>query len=63
MFLISDDLLVKSYNDNPFDEIFRRPYVIPCRPSFLWPYYHFILHCIPGYVIDTVVRLSGRKPM
>ena len=58
-----DYSLIASYHENPFDDIFRRPYMIHCRPAFLWPCVHFIIHLIPGYLMDSILRIRGKKPM
>ncbi len=35
LFFFVDPLVINSYTSKPFDEIFRRPYVIKCRPAYV----------------------------
>ena len=58
----SDYLTMKAYTTNPFDQIFRRPHVVQCRPMILWPCYQLFLHHIPGYLADLMLILMGKKP-
>ncbi|XP_065909692.1 fatty acyl-CoA reductase 1-like [Dysidea avara] len=55
-------ILTPYLTDNPFDQLFRRPYGSPSRPAFLYPIYHFFSHLIPAFVADLMLRLTGRKP-
>jgi len=56
-------LVISSYTDNPFDQIFRRPCVMKCRPASAWPWWNFFMHIIPGFLADVLLRLVGKKPM
>ena len=53
--------MVNSYTENPFDEIFRRPCVVKCRPFVLWPMWQFFLHYLPAYLTDCVLGVVGKK--
>ena len=28
-----------------------------------WPWWHFLMHIIPGFFVDVLLRLVGKKPM
>ena len=28
-----------------------------------WPWWHFLMHIIPGFLADILLRLVGKKPM
>ena len=63
MIVIVTDRIVTPYlTNNPFDQLFRRPYGSPSRPAFLYPIYHFFSHLIPAFTVDLVLRITGRKP-
>ena len=34
LLLFIDKYVVQSYMKNPFDQVFRRPWVIKCKPEF-----------------------------
>lgn len=46
----------------PLDKIFRRPWVCKARPAKLYPFWNFILHLVPGFVGDIILRLLQKKP-
>lgn len=56
-------MVINCYTLNPFDEVFRRPYLMKCRPVNAWRLWHTVLHLIPGYLADLLLRLQGKKPM
>lgn len=62
-YLRSCKLIAKSYNENPFDQIYRRPHIYFIDSVLIWPYLHFVMHCIPGYFVDILLKLSGHKPI
>ncbi len=53
--------MIESYTENPFDEIFRRPGVIKCRPFAMWPLWQFMLHYLPAYLMDGMLGAIGKK--
>ncbi len=61
-FLLTDPLVINSYMQDPFDEVFRLPGVYKCRPLNLWKAWHFVFHLIPGFFADCLLRLQGKKP-
>lgn len=46
----------------PVTQMLWYPFVISTSP-LLFPLAALFLHTIPGYLIDTVLRLKGRKPL
>ena len=60
--LFTDRIVTPYLTNNPFDQLFRRPYGSASRPAFLYPIYHFFSHLIPAFTVDLVLRITGRKP-
>ena len=60
--IVTDRIVTPYLTNNPFDQLFRRPYGSPSRPAFLYPIYHFFSHLIPAFTVDLVLRITGRKP-
>ncbi|KAH8285035.1 hypothetical protein KR054_004248, partial [Drosophila jambulina] len=56
------DLLVVNRDNTPLSEMLWYPYILYFSPP-LFPLAAFFYHTIPGYFWDTLLRLSGRKPM
>ncbi|KAH8247092.1 hypothetical protein KR032_009192, partial [Drosophila birchii] len=56
------DLLVMNRDFTPLNQMIWYPYVLMI-PPFLFPLAAFFYHIIPGYFLDTLLRLSGRKPI
>ena len=57
------DKCICELNNNPYDQIFRQPSVITSDSFMLWNCYVFLLHTVPGQIIDTILKMAGRKPM
>ncbi|XP_016977792.2 fatty acyl-CoA reductase wat isoform X1 [Drosophila rhopaloa] len=53
-----------SYRDRiPLTKMLWYPFVLCISSPFLFPLAAFFLHTIPGYFIDLLLRLMGRKPI
>ena len=61
IFNLTAGFMVKSYTENPFDEVFRSPHVVKCWPFLMWRFWQFILHYVPAYLSDCVFSMLGKK--
>lgn len=57
------DIVIPAYTRDPFDQIVRRPWMCRVRPINSWVLWHFCMHSVPGFFIDLLLRLQGKKPM
>ncbi|KAH8254631.1 hypothetical protein KR032_011334, partial [Drosophila birchii] len=57
-----NDIMAKHHNKTPLTQMLWYPYIL-CIPPFLYPLAALFFHTIPGYFLDTLLRLAGRKPI
>eukprot|EP00731_Ephydatia_muelleri_P006211 Em0003g459a len=55
--------VIKSYTERPFDQIYRRPWVVKSTPASAWKYWNFFLHYVPGFFADVLLWAMGKKPI
>ena len=60
---ILENIALKFFWKTPFEKAFRRPpHVVLRNNSLVHDYWVFISHFLPAYMIDLMIRVSGKRP-